>query len=125
MTFTGTTHSRPIALTRDSKFFRPSRLIIGAVFPVVDRVPSQLLPEHLHYSGYPYLFISRREGGQHVKPFVRWMGEKRPPRKDEFYISGSDPSGYLAINDIDTPYCIGKLCFAEERTTTMYTCVYE
>jgi|GEM_PF-4456496 len=112
-----------MVLTEDSRLFRPAKLVLGAVFPAADRVPSRLLPDHLHYGPYPHVHISHREDGRVVRSFVRWMGEQRPPRKDEWFISGADPNGYLALNDLDTSYPIGELCFAEARTTTIYTFV--
>ena len=38
---------------------------------------------------------------------VRYTGEKRCPKKGEWYISGAIPEGYLAPNDLSDPYHIG------------------
>ena len=39
--------------------------------------------------------------------FVK-AGEKRPPRKGEWYLSGAVPTAYRAPNDLNTPYIILK-----------------
>lgn len=125
MTFATAQPSQPVAVAEDSKLFRPARLTFGAYYPVIDRVPSRLLPDHLRYGGYPFIAIFHKETGNAVFPFVRWMGEKRPPRKGEFFISGANPSGYYAANDLTAEHAIGELCFAEKRTVTLYTFVHE
>jgi hypothetical protein len=45
--------------------------------------------------------------------------ENRPPRKGEWYISGSIPEGYLAPATLDYPYTIGRLVRVVVRTTEM------
>lgn len=46
---------------------------------------------------------------------AKWTGEKRPPRKGEFYLSGAIPVAYRAPNDLDTPYLIARLVRVETR----------
>jgi len=36
-------------------------------------------------------------------------GEKRPPRKGEYYLSGARPTAYLAPNDLSTSYIIAEV----------------
>lgn len=44
---------------------------------------------------------------------VRATAEFRPPRKDEWFLSGSIVEGYRAYNDMTTPYRIGELVRGE------------
>lgn len=41
--------------------------------------------------------------------FVVLTGEKRPPMKGEWYVSGAIPAGYLALNDLTQVYYIARL----------------
>jgi hypothetical protein len=45
-------------------------------------------------------------------------GEKRPPRKGEWYLSGADVQAYKAPNDLTTAYHIAKLARVETQTVT-------
>ena len=45
--------------------------------------------------------------------YYRWTGEKRGPRKGEFYLSGSVIHAYESLGDMDYPYHIAAL--AQER----------
>jgi hypothetical protein len=38
-----------------------------------------------------------------------WTGEKREPKKGEWYISGAVPTAYKAINDLTEKYHIAKV----------------
>lgn len=38
-----------------------------------------------------------------------WTGEKRPPRAEEFYLSGAVVEGYVAKADMDRPYHIARV----------------
>lgn len=40
---------------------------------------------------------------------ARPTGEKRPPRKGEWYLSGAQVEAYRAHNDLSTPYHIAEL----------------
>lgn len=40
---------------------------------------------------------------------VKWTGEKRPPKKGEWFLSGAIVEGYRAPNDLSSSYLIGKL----------------
>lgn len=52
-----------------------------------------------------------------MKPnlFIRAVatGEKRAPRKGEWFLSGATPEAYHATNDLSTPYPIAKLITEE------------
>lgn len=46
-----------------------------------------------------------------------WDGSpRRPPRKGEWYFSGSPIDAYRAPNDLETPYHIGTLVRARQET---------
>ena len=45
--------------------------------------------------------------GQRVKAI--YTGEKRPPRKGEWFLSGGIIEAYRASNDLNVPYHIAKL----------------
>ena len=57
-----------------------------------------------------------RENGNNVR--ARWTGEKRPPRKGEWYLSGSIIEAYRAANDLLTPYHIAELVKTRTIVTT-------
>ena len=37
-----------------------------------------------------------------------WTGEKRPPRKGEYFLSGAIVEAYQAYSDLNTPYHIAR-----------------
>lgn len=45
-----------------------------------------------------------------------FAGEKRPPKKGEWYLSGAIIQAYRAPNDLDTPYHIARLVRTETKT---------
>ena len=55
-------------------------------------------------------------GMTHKNMRARWTGEKRPPRKGEWYLSGAIVEAYKAANDLTTDYHIARLVRIEERT---------
>ena len=44
--------------------------------------------------------------GEPTKLKVVYTGEKRRPKKGEFFISGAIPTAYQAVADMDTVHCI-------------------
>lgn len=46
-------------------------------------------------------------------------GEKRPPKKGEWYLSGAIPEAYRARNDLDTVYYILRLVKVRTETRTI------
>ena len=46
-------------------------------------------------------------------------GERRPPRKGEWYLSGAIPEAYRAPNDLSTPYQICRLVKTRTETRTV------
>jgi hypothetical protein len=46
-----------------------------------------------------------------------YTGEKRPPRKGEWYLSGADVHAYRAPNDLTAAYCIARLVRVREVHT--------
>lgn len=53
---------------------------------------------------YPGEFVFGAPGRKRY----RWNGEKRPPRKGEFYLSGSIITAYQARGDLSYPYHIAE-----------------
>lgn len=51
-------------------------------------------------------------------------GEKRPPRKGEWYLSGAIIAAYRAPNDLSGDFHIARLVRVETKTVTLET-VYE
>jgi hypothetical protein len=47
-----------------------------------------------------------------------YIGEKRPPKKGEWYLSGSVVEAYKALNDLSDPYHIARLVRTETKTVT-------
>ncbi len=47
--------------------------------------------------------------GSFRRKLVKPTGEKRCPRKGEWFLSGAIIEGYLAVNDLSTVYHIAKL----------------
>jgi len=45
-----------------------------------------------------------------------WTGEKRCPKKGEWYLSGAVVEAYRALNNLTTEYHIAKLVAVEEKT---------
>lgn len=106
------------ALTSDSKLFCPPRLLIGAYYPVRDIVPSRLLPPGVVRRDFQW---RNEDTGERLHAFARFMGEKRAPITDEFFISGAIPAAYHASCDHKTEYAIGELVFVGRRTVEILT----
>lgn len=51
---------------------------------------------------------------RHVR--AQWAGEKRAPRKGEWYLSGAIIEAYEAPNDLTTDYRIARLVQVKVRT---------
>ena len=45
-----------------------------------------------------------------------WTGDKRPPKRGEWYLSGSLIEAYVAPNDLTQPHYIARLVKAEVTT---------
>lgn len=44
-----------------------------------------------------------------------WTGEKRPPKRGEWYLSGAIVEAYRAPNDLSTPFHIARLVLDPKR----------
>ena len=64
---------------------------------------------------HSYLYV---KGVSAHKVRARWTGEKRPPRKGEWYLSGAVITAWQAPNDLSTPYHIAELVEVEVETVT-------
>lgn len=47
-----------------------------------------------------------------------WTGERRPPRKGEWYLSGAIIEAYMAPNDLSSPHAIATLTYSVKPTLT-------
>jgi hypothetical protein len=47
-----------------------------------------------------------------------WTGERRPPRKGEWYLSGAIIGAYMAPNDLSSPHAIATLTYSVKPTLT-------
>ncbi len=79
-------------------------------YPLADYHPAQ-------GSGRPLASI-----GHHGNPNIRaiWTGEKRPPKKGEWYLSGAEIEAYQARNDLSTSYHIAKVVRVTKVTTETF-----
>lgn len=72
------------------------------LYPVATNI---IMPAAREMSAVQKKFPGARYQDVRVKP----IGEFRPPRKGEWYLSGAKPEGYVALNDLSTSYHIGEL----------------
>ncbi len=65
-------------------------------------------------------FNLNRAGGAFVTSPVKavWTGEKRCPKKGEWYLSGAIVEAYRAPNDLSSQFHIAKLVKTETKTVT-------
>jgi len=56
---------------------------------------------------------------------VQYTGEKRCPKKGEWYLSGAIVGGFKAPNDLSTVYHIGKLVNVKHEHTHTITVLGE
>ena len=106
------------ALASNSKLFHPKKLLIGAYYPVQDVVPHPLMPPGVVRRDFQW----RCEvSGERLHAVARYMGEKRAPLKDEFFISGAIPAAYRAGCGCETKHAIGALVFVSRRTVEIIT----
>lgn len=52
-----------------------------------------------------------------VEARAQLTGEKRPPNKGEWYLSGALPAAYCAMNDLTAPYMICRIVIVRQRIT--------
>lgn len=88
-----------------------------ALYPVMDRVPQNERKALglTEYEGSPMISLGFPARGVHAQ----WTGEKRCPKKGEWYLSGSIIEAYCAPNDLSTPFHIAKLVRTQTRTVTI------
>ena len=77
------------------------------IYPVSDRIPY----EQQKALGFvdPVKGPMQSIGSPAQNVGAKWTGEKRAPRKDEWFLSGAKIGAYCAKADMDTPYHIAKL----------------
>lgn len=84
-------------------------------YPVYDHVPLETrrklgLPDNFSQA------VNMGAFNKHLRAI--FTGEKRPPKRGEWYISGSIPYAYRAPNDLTTEHHIAKLVRVEETIVT-------
>lgn len=97
-------------------------------FPINDRLPLEVrerLKEHgyMTHCGSGQVRAYRPHlGNWHLKEDLAvvavYSGVKRPPRKGEWYLSGSSIAAYLAPNDLRSSYHIADLVVVKTVTHT-------
>lgn len=55
------------------------------------------------------------------KMMIEYTGEKRPPKRGEWFLSGAIVEGYQAMHDMTTSYHIGVLVETETITVKKRT----
>ena len=78
-------------------------------YPLAELAPSSLR------KSYGFGFITQRDAKRAIRCVL--TGEKRAPKKGEWYLSGARPSGWEAKNDLSTEYHIVKLVLTEKIVT--------
>ena len=78
-------------------------LIRGKLYPIAER--------HIEGRLRDRLAIDRS-----YRLMARWNGEKRRPKKGEFYLSGAIIEAHEAYNDLDTEYYIAEIVKGVEIT---------
>jgi hypothetical protein len=58
--------------------------------------------------------LSERRYHKHFKQRAKLTGEKRAPKRGEWYLSGAIPAAYQAPNDLSTEYHIVELVYVED-----------
>lgn len=88
---------------------------LNSLYPVMDRVPYEQREKlGLSRGGYPLATTNLPCQNVHAQ----YTGEKRCPKKGEWYLSGSIVEAYLAPNDLSTEFHIAKLVKTETKTVT-------
>ena len=90
----------------------------AAHYPVSDHIPLADLhtlfgEDHVRKLDFPKL------GGLRRTVRGKMTGEKRAPKKGEWYLSGADIAAYRAPNDLSTEYYIAKLVVVSVSVVTV------
>jgi len=84
-------------------------------YPIVD-LPKREIRKKFGFKG-----IFMRSPTKEIRAVL--TGEKRAPKKGEWYLSGAIPAGYTAPNDFSTEYCILKLVLVETAVVETQTII--
>ena len=88
---------------------------MSKLYPVIDRLTGDDLKQlGLRTVKGPYPSMGMPAKDVHAIA----TGEKRPPRKGEWYLSGAIVEAYRAPNDLSTPHHIARLVRTKTETTT-------
>ena len=77
---------------------------------------------------YPVALYNLRQTGYSGalnKLRARWTGEKRPPLKGEWFLSGNPVEAHLSYHDLGTVYHIAELVTVESTASYHVTGVYK
>ena len=92
-------------------------VLIGSLCRIVRRGSLLRVLSRIRTNGFMNFNRNRDYQGTSEAPTCHvmaiWTGEKRPPRKGEWYLSGATIHAYHAPNDLSTPYHIAKLVLTE------------
>lgn len=80
--------------------------------------PSKVSRDDLYHLAEFYPGMSAGEQGNLR---AQWTGEKRPPRKGEWFLSGAIVEAYRSYNDLDTPYHIARIVRVKVEVVTTIT----
>ncbi len=84
---------------------------------MMDRItPNDCQKLNLKFSDVRQPLVSLGAPARDIR--AKWTGEKRCPKKGEWYLSGAIVEAYRAPNDLTTPYHIAKLILTETKTIT-------
>lgn len=78
----------------------------GKIYPLYDSLTNEE-KERLQVKENNPVFYSL--GKLPYRVGVKYTGEKRKPKKGEWYLSGACVAGYRAMNDLSTEYHIAEL----------------
>jgi hypothetical protein len=88
------------------------------LYPLSDFAPSAVRKKFGFTS-----FLSQRTPTKELMAVM--TGEKRSPKKGEWYISGALPAGYRAKHDLGMIFHIARLVLVEKKTIQTFTIIDE
>jgi len=90
---------------------------LNTTYPIArgERIPYQLAKQ-IGLSDSERTHGSSEFFGPYKTVRAQWTGEKRCPKKGEWFLSGAIVEAYLAKNDLSTPYHIAKLVRVRTQT---------
>ena len=84
------------------------------LYPVIDYIDNQELANVGGNPAFPILDIMQQK--RNIRAV--YIGETRPPKKGEWFLSGAIVEAYRALNDLTSAYPIARLVMTKTTTTT-------